>query len=136
MKIDVNKVPPEGLIQEENFNSQDLDLDTQIIAFDNPLSLRAFVRRITNAVNVDVEVSGKMKLVCGRCLETFTSRLQRKFKLNYIVEKNQQFIDLDPDIREELILNYPLNPLCRPDCKGLCYKCGANLNKEKCDCSV
>jgi uncharacterized protein len=43
-------------------------------------------------------------------------------------------IDLNPDIREEIILVYPIKPLCSIDCKGLCPKCGKNLNEGKCNC--
>lgn len=39
-------------------------------------------------------------------------------------------IDLTPLLREELILATPLAPLCRPDCKGLCERCGRDLNLE------
>jgi uncharacterized protein len=134
MKIDIVNIPQEGLTKEEDASPKDLDLDTPAIVFKEPVHIKVFVTRITNAVNVDAQVTGKMQLVCGRCLESFESDLERKFKLHYIAEKNQQFIDLDPDIREELILNYPLNPACKSDCKGLCYKCGANLNVGKCNC--
>src|SRR3990170_2224603 len=39
-------------------------------------------------------------------------------------------IDLTPLIREEVILATPLSVLCRPDCKGLCPDCGADLNER------
>lgn len=51
----------------------------------------------------------------------------------YVVVENRQ-IDLYELIREELILFLPSKILCKPDCKGLCPKCGKNLNIEKCDC--
>lgn len=51
----------------------------------------------------------------------------------YVVVENRQ-IDIQELIREELILFLPSKILCKPDCKGLCPKCGKNLNVEKCDC--
>ena len=39
-----------------------------------------------------------------------------------------------PDLSEELMVESPIHALCRPDCKGLCDRCGANLNREKCSC--
>jgi len=136
MRIDIANIPQEGFEQEEALSPKELDIETQAIAFKKPVYIRVFVTRITNAVNVEAEVTAEMEFVCGRCLENFKAVLERKFKLHYAAEKSQQFIELDPDIREELILNYPLNPVCKSDCKGLCYKCGANLNEEKCSCSV
>ena len=43
-------------------------------------------------------------------------------------------IDLKEDVREAIILAFPLKPLCRPECRGLCPHCGRNLNEEKCEC--
>ena len=37
-------------------------------------------------------------------------------------------------MREELLLFFPTKMLCKPDCKGLCCKCGKNLNDGPCDC--
>jgi uncharacterized protein len=56
--------------------------------------------------------------------------------LNYSLDSSQQYLDLDQDIREEIILEYPLNPLCKADCKGLCPRCGKNLNQELCNCNL
>ena len=43
-------------------------------------------------------------------------------------------IDLDPLVREQLVLSLPAYPVCREDCKGLCPVCGANLNERECGC--
>jgi uncharacterized protein len=43
-------------------------------------------------------------------------------------------IDLDPLVREQLVLALPAYPVCREDCKGLCSVCGANLNERECGC--
>jgi uncharacterized protein len=43
-------------------------------------------------------------------------------------------IDLEPMTREAVVLGLPLAPLCRPDCKGLCPTCGAELNRGPCGC--
>ena len=43
-------------------------------------------------------------------------------------------IDLDPIVREQLILALPLTAVCREDCQGLCPQCGINRNEAKCSC--
>ncbi len=43
-------------------------------------------------------------------------------------------IDLDPIIREQVLLALPMNLLCRETCRGLCPTCGQNLNEKQCDC--
>ena len=43
-------------------------------------------------------------------------------------------IDLARMIRENILLDAPIAPLCRPDCAGLCPTCGIDLNTGACDC--
>ncbi len=43
-------------------------------------------------------------------------------------------VDLRPVIREELWLAVPEFALCRPDCPGLCQRCGVSLDSEECEC--
>lgn len=43
-------------------------------------------------------------------------------------------LDTEPLIAEQVQLNIPMKPLCRPDCQGLCARCGAELNQGPCGC--
>jgi uncharacterized protein len=43
-------------------------------------------------------------------------------------------IDLDPILREQIVLAVPGYPVCKESCKGLCTVCGANLNERECGC--
>ena len=52
---------------------------------------------------------------------------------NYIVVNNQE-LNVDDLVREEVALNLPSKILCTEDCKGICQKCGANLNVNECNC--
>ncbi len=45
-------------------------------------------------------------------------------------------IDLEPIAREQLLLALPMNAVCREDCRGLCAKCGQNLNEKQCGCET
>ncbi len=136
MKIDVNKIPVEGLILEENISPVELDLDTELVKFQGALKVTAQISRITNAVTVSLDLSGVIELVCGRCLEEYRIELEKSLQLNYSLEKGQLILDINPDIREELILDYPIKSLCSPACKGLCPKCGKNLNEGGCSCAI
>jgi len=48
--------------------------------------------------------------------------------------KDQNMLDVSDDLRQEIILTYPVKCLCREDCQGLCPACGKNLNSETCSC--
>jgi uncharacterized protein len=43
-------------------------------------------------------------------------------------------VPFDPLVEEQLQLDLPMKPLCRPDCKGLCPRCGADRNNAPCEC--
>lgn len=45
-------------------------------------------------------------------------------------------LDLEPLVRDAVVLELPLAPLCDPACQGLCPRCGANWNQTRCDCEV
>jgi len=134
MKIYPIRISAEGLSLAEEISAQELDLETEGIKFLAPVAVKAQVTRITNAVTVDISLSVVMDLICGRCLEHFNQKVNKNFRLNYQVEQAAAAIDLNPEIREEVILDYPVQPLCRESCKGLCPKCGINLNEQKCNC--
>lgn len=45
-------------------------------------------------------------------------------------------LDVDDLVRGEILMNWPMKTLCREDCKGICGKCGKNLNLGACDCDT
>lgn len=137
MKINVNQIPIEGAILEEDLVASDLDIDTEIIKFRDPLKLRYQVSRITNAVSVQMTINTAMYTACSRCLQDLKIDFKKEINLNYPVDKGTQVIDLNTDIREEILLDYPIKPLCDTKCKGLCPKCGSKLNQEGgCTCAI
>ena len=136
MRIDANQVSAEGLILFEEFSPEKLDLETEIIKFRSPLKVKAVISRITNAVSISLSLEALIVATCSRCLAENELKLKKDVTLNYLAGKEEHIIDLDPQIREEIILDYPLKPLCSPDCKGLCFKCGKNLNEGGCSCGT
>lgn len=134
MKFDINQIPTEGLTLAEEIAPEDLDIETDLIKCLGSVKVKADVSKITNTVAVHLNLNATMKADCSRCLNEFNFNLKKDMKLDYLLDKPKLVIDLKPDIREEIILDYPLKPLCKPDCKGLCPKCGKNLNEGGCPC--
>ncbi len=82
-------------------------------------------------------------LECVRCLETYSQPLKWSFSDLYAFDKSNitdsgllvpedAQIDLEPLLREYALLEFPISPVCKPDCKGLCLVCGENLNQRDC----
>ncbi|MCU0484629.1 MAG: DUF177 domain-containing protein [Anaerolineales bacterium] len=80
---------------------------------------------------------------CVRCLAEFPLKLDADFSELYAFNRRSVSesglilpedgkINLEPLLREYLLLSIPITPLCRPDCKGLCSECGENLNENTC----
>lgn len=134
MKIEIRKIPPEGLVLHEEINPAALDLETEIIKLRRPVKAFGRAEKITNAVTVDLALDIILYANCSRCLDEFEINLGKNLKLSYPVDKTDMVIDLGPDIREEIILDYPINPLCKPSCRGLCPKCGEKLGSPGCKC--
>ena len=81
---------------------------------------------------------------CRRCLTGVVGQLDVAVRELYQVEPETEDafsldgdqLDLEPVVREALLLELPLAPLCRSDCAGLCPRCGANRNEGLCRCAV
>ncbi|MFA5155938.1 MAG: DUF177 domain-containing protein [Candidatus Omnitrophota bacterium] len=134
MKIKVRQIPFEGLVLEETISPQSLDLETDEVRFRGNIKIRAVVSRITNALAVKADLTAPVRMRCSRCLADVDIELKKKLELNYQVSTAQETVDIDQDIREEIILDYPMHLLCKPDCKGLCPRCGGSLNEGGCIC--
>jgi len=102
-----------------------------------------------------VEIRGKinfsLSLVCARCLSEFTQPFIEEFDSLFLpgraVAVNElsyedvranfyigEEIDILPIVRDTILLSIPIKPLCHENCKGLCTRCGKNLNEGPCKC--
>lgn len=104
----------------------------------------AQIGRTPQGLVVEVELSAHTPAECARCLDPFDLAVASHFTELYafnedsmtesqlLLPANHQ-IDLAPLAREYLLLDSPITPLCRPDCRGLCPVCGVNRNREHCE---
>lgn len=99
------------------------------------LRLESVVEGVLVSGSATVEVRGE----CVRCLGEVSDQLEVGIQELYVypgVEPDDalasrmegDLIDLEPLLRDEVVLDLPFQPLCREDCLGLCVECGANLN--------
>jgi uncharacterized protein len=108
------------------------------------LELEVQLEGVAEGVLVTATVSGPLVGECARCLEPFTSatkvRFQELFALggdtdpadgaddpeSYRLDASG-LLDLEPALRDAIVLELPLSPLCEDDCRGLCVECGVRL---------
>jgi uncharacterized protein len=134
VKIFISQVPAEGLLLEEEIKPLELDLETELIKFRSRLKIKAHISRIIDAFIVELNMSAVLFAACSRCLDEFEWEFNKDVRFSYPIDSSVSFIDLNPDIREEVMLDYPIKPLCSISCKGLCVKCGKNKNEGGCNC--
>lgn len=98
------------------------------------------------SVSEGVLVSGTIRVMltgeCARCLDPLTSHLEVDIQQLFVYPGNEideddeddeigqlvdDYVDLEPVLRDAVVLALPLAPVCREDCPGLCPRCGARL---------
>ena len=103
------------------------------------LSGVVLITRTPQGLLVQVRLHATTPAECGRCLAVFEQPLEADFTDLYAFSKKSVtesglilpetgVIDLAPVVREYMLLEIPINPLCSPDCKGLCPVCGERLD--------
>ena len=143
-----------GEMREYSFSIEDhggLGFDVLSIPKDEPIDIDLKIESVSEGVLVSAHIESIAIGECGRCLEPLEFDINEDFQELYEYEKDRRDsgkkknsdsdevdelevrqmdgdqIDLDGPIRDAIILNLPLNPLCSADCKGLCPDCGEKL---------
>jgi uncharacterized protein len=101
--------------------------------------------RTKEGVLVQGELEIGLETECSRCLSPVGNahRIDIEELYSYPASATSEFgigddaiLDLAPLMRDEVLILAARSALCRPDCRGLCIDCGANLNDEICDCGL
>ena len=113
--------------------------------FHQPVRIAGIARNRAGIVDVGYTVDFVLETVCDRCLTPLTRKEQMEFShivvLSLNREDNDEYIvipdgklDLAELATSDILLELPTSILCGDDCRGLCPKCGANLNEGECGC--
>lgn len=155
MLIEISQIPPEGL--DVALSEETLDLGEPADTWDGPATVQAelHIGRSGRGVLITGSFRGGVPLVCSRCVEPFHLRVEDRFDLYCETgakgppEEEHELTDDELDVtyleegrintdhllRENILLSLPVQPLCHEDCRGLCPRCGANLNQGACNCT-
>jgi uncharacterized protein len=131
----------------------EFDLDRSVLGFDEDfisnIKAKVDLKKANDQVFVECECSIEKRAECDRCLDEFKLLLKSGFFVLYTYDKSlisgedegvifleefEDSINLNDLAREALLLSIPMKLLCREECKGLCIKCGKNLNIDSCNC--
>ena len=121
-----------------------------------PVSWRGQVVYADPGFFLRARLSYEQTLSCNRCLKPIVEQAKSDVELMILVEQGpeaggehalheqdlgilylqDELLETDPILIEQLQLNIPMKPLCRPDCQGLCPICGIDLNEGTCSCEA
>ena len=159
MKLDISKAISQEnrefrekvQIDMETFESKQGDFP---ILTGEPFDL-TIVNEDSKRLRLSAETEVTIQMPCDRCLETvevpFSIQIDKELPLQSEYSDTEEKeddgsmdeadsymedgeLDIDRLIYNEILVNWPAKVLCKPDCKGICPKCGTNLNLETCDC--
>lgn len=134
MKISVRDVTSKGVDIDQAIPKEGIGLSDEEIDLRSPIHVKAHLERTGDAIFATTTVQADFGSMCARCLGDMHHVETHDYQFDFSVEPGTEYVDLGEEIRQEMILANPTRILCRDDCKGICSKCGANLNAEQCKC--
>jgi uncharacterized protein len=154
MKLHIDTIPEEGIDLAGKIEPSEIALDVPGYDLNTPVEFTGHALKAEDDVYVEGRLQGNVDTDCSRCLEEMTIPLDLQVNVLYVPKRklpeeeddgtvepgsNVAFyigdtIDLLQELRDLILINLPIKPVCRPDCKGLCASCGANLNVSECEC--
>jgi uncharacterized protein len=158
MQIWLDQVREEPFNWDETRSIPSESLDRPELLALGPVSWRGQVVYADPGYYLRARLSYEQTLSCNRCLKPIVDSAGADVELLILVERGPKagdtaggehelqeddlgvlYVDgavlqTDPILVEQLQLNIPMKPLCRPDCKGLCPVCGTDRNRASCAC--
>lgn len=132
-----------GTARDFSIEAPEIELDDEG-GLARDLKCTVHVSKVQQGILAEGICTAKTDLECTHCLEPFERELNGHFEELFCFKNMREnddaeqylpetgYMDLKEIIREYLVLEIPYAPICKPDCKGLCPICGANLNTANC----
>ena len=134
VKLDNVGVDYDGVLSPDELELESIPNRGEIVSI-SPVRYFFRASMVRGSLLVSGSLSALCECACGRCLESFTMDLEDIETCHYYDEVDVEEIDVATDLREDILIALPSNPLCSEECQGLCPSCGTNLNESSCDCA-
>jgi uncharacterized protein len=126
---------------EERFD--ELGTELARVPGEEPVRIEVLLEAVVEGVEVSGPLSGRIAYRCARCLKPFDGEFRVEVRERFATDTPEDAdeypitegrIDLEPMVRDTVVPDLPFSPLCRPDCLGLCERCGGDRNLGECTC--
>jgi uncharacterized protein len=146
LRVSVTDLRRPGATRDVDVTAHLPDLRTEAVEVppNEPVHVRVHLERVSDGVVVRGELDAPWRALCSRCLQpvegTSSVHVDELFEPDPVegetYKLDHEWLDLEPLVRDGLLLELPAAPLCRPDCRGLCPNCGTDRNTSTCDCKA
>ena len=159
LMVSLVKIPEEGLEFRAEVTATHLQLpSTGEVELPTGVQVWGRFTRVTEQVYFQGTIRGTLAVPCSRCLDIIYSDFATDIRIVYLppstrlelageegVEAEDDLdlythdgvtLDLRPPVHDYVLLAFPIQTLCRPDCAGLCQVCGGNRNEVPCACQA
>jgi len=155
MVFDIEKIGEEGLRFSFVLKKDELRIDQVDLSINADIAISGSLTRLSEYFYLKGNVRTDVVSSCSRCLDKFSCQIDSGFKSHFIplvdsyvlpgevelhasdIDKEfyeNKKIDITQSVRDGILLAVPVVCLCMEDCKGICFKCGNNLNRSHCNC--
>jgi uncharacterized protein len=155
--VNIANIPDEGLAFQAEVTAAYLQLPlTTEVELPTPVQVRGWLTKVAEQVYFHGTVRGTLAVACSRCVDIVHSDFSAEMRVVYLppstrlqiegeegVDAEEELdlymhdgttFDLRPPVHDNVLLAFPVQPLCRFDCAGLCQVCGGNRNEMPCTC--
>ncbi|MDR2437375.1 MAG: hypothetical protein LBD17_04845 [Endomicrobium sp.] len=114
-------------VKNYKYNSDDIGVKTDIL-----VSFRA-LKSSQESIYINGTIKGFVELECSRCLDLYKHQIE--IPINADIETLNEQVNVAEEVRQLLLLDMPISPICNKYCLGICQICGKNKKKSNsCDC--
>lgn len=122
---------------------EDIESELAEVTADVPVRIDVLLESVVEGILVSGPLSGRIDYRCARCLKPFAGEFRVEVTELFTLQPDgddedypvrEGAIDLEPMVRDAVLLAMPFSPLCREDCLGLCERCGGDRNLGECSC--
>lgn len=131
---------------EKEFSVGSFEFAGNTYSFEEPVKVTGEIKNIGSALKIALKVEGEYTSYCDRCgcdiRSTVTCETEEDITSNNEDFDSEMFLitghvlDITGAVESLVYSNLPMRSLCSDDCKGLCPKCGTDLNKSECNCDT
>lgn len=148
MKLDVSELlKREKAVKELHLevNKKSFYDGSETIQLLQPIKLDGILTKLGDSLTLNCAINTVLELTCSRCLQKFgysvDMTIEEEFTNSEKANKDGDVIFIDSDtiditevVENNIIITLPIKRLCKEHCKGLCHRCGTDLNLSTCEC--